>query len=910
MKRKARRKVNMRSIKFALLMTMVFFIAGSVNANWSNESSVSAGAGPDLDIDPVTGHLHISAMNNGVIYTEMDPNGAIIHQERVPNTGGIPGAGVFGTAISVDTEGNPHVCYRTDDGNHIYDIYYTHKDQSGWSTPLLIDENVKRGYMIRIDVDAQNRVHGVYGSAEGDNVWGPVTYFRIENGSITKRHNNLTQYRADDRVEIDASDGDNIHIILGCPDPNGGPVSYWRSTDGGNTMQYAGDIHDSAAIDRNGSPDLFVDASGNVHFCYGAAKDRDVNGTPSVRYNRWQNSSQVRDVVATQQGDCKTWKQDQGIASLAASANGQTVMIAYTDTDGGDLYTTMSSDDGQHWQERDFIAAAVGGQESRNKHIIRAHGNTFYLVYPANGIKLRIYNSTPTDQPPTADAGGPYNAQPGESILFDGSNSTDDVGIISFEWDFGDGSTGSGVQVNHAYASEGVYDVTLTVTDSAGQTHSEHASAVIGTAASTDWGNEIHISSGDTPDFDIHRATGNLHLLVMKNGVTYIELNGRGQVLQEETVPGTSGEEGMMRFGASIAVDSHGYPHIGYRNYRGSNYYDLYYIYKTETGWSSPIKIADRVLRGYVVRLAIDGADRVYYCHSSVTNTTTNTGPVNMHVYQNGQKLFNQNNIDQTRGDERYELDVSENGIVDLVAGDLSYPSEGGPVYYWRSSSPGEQLRYMGDQHHTDARGANGSPDIFVDALNNTHICYGVELDRTIGRKPSLRYLRMENGSKIRDVRVTDDGELSDWKFGLGIGSVAASADGQTVVAAYTQTEDGDLYTRISQDGGDTWGNREKLSAGWHSAETRNKHLIRANGNAFYLIYPRDGIKLRIMGNPPQAQPYLMITPTELDFSNTQTEHSFTVKNSGGGTLTWNSGTVNAPWVTNIQPTGADLLSG
>ena len=74
-------------------------------------------------------------------------------------------------------------------------------------------------------------------------------------------------------------------------------------------------------------------------------------------------------------------------------------------------------------------------------------------------------------------------------------------------------------------------------------------------------------------------------------------------------------------------MDSQGFPHIGYRDYRGDKEYDLYYIYKSSSGWSSPLKIAEKVLRGYVVRLAVDDADRVYYCHSSVTDIPTNTGP-------------------------------------------------------------------------------------------------------------------------------------------------------------------------------------------------------------------------------------------------------------------------------------------
>ena len=30
------------------------------------------------------------------------------------------------------------------------------------------------------------------------------------------------------------------------------------------------------------------------------------------------------------------------------------------------------------------------------------------------------------------------------------------------------------------------------------------------------WSDAIHISSGDTPDFDIHQATGNLHLISIR----------------------------------------------------------------------------------------------------------------------------------------------------------------------------------------------------------------------------------------------------------------------------------------------------------------------------------------------------------------------------------------------------------
>ena len=60
-------------------------------------------------------------------------------------------------------------------------------------------------------------------------------------------------------------------------------------------------------------------------------------------------------------------------------------------------------------------------------------------------------------------------AQVGEPIRFDGTASRPAVGkIISYYWDFGDGSTDSGPVVTHAYGSQNTYIVTLTVIDEGG----------------------------------------------------------------------------------------------------------------------------------------------------------------------------------------------------------------------------------------------------------------------------------------------------------------------------------------------------------------------------------------------------------------------------------------------------------
>jgi PKD repeat protein len=59
-----------------------------------------------------------------------------------------------------------------------------------------------------------------------------------------------------------------------------------------------------------------------------------------------------------------------------------------------------------------------------------------------------------------------------ESINFDASGSYDpDGSIVSYSWDFGDGTTATGVTVSNAYIYAGSYTVTLTVTDNRGATN-------------------------------------------------------------------------------------------------------------------------------------------------------------------------------------------------------------------------------------------------------------------------------------------------------------------------------------------------------------------------------------------------------------------------------------------------------
>ena len=91
-----------------------------------------------------------------------------------------------------------------------------------------------------------------------------------------------------------------------------------------------------------------------------------------------------------------------------------------------------------------------------------ANNHLLYTLFGTGG------GGDSTNQPPTAS----FTFSCTElACSFNGSGSSDpDGSIASYAWDFGDGTTGSGVTASRTYAAGGSYTVTLTVTDDDGAT--------------------------------------------------------------------------------------------------------------------------------------------------------------------------------------------------------------------------------------------------------------------------------------------------------------------------------------------------------------------------------------------------------------------------------------------------------
>jgi PKD repeat protein len=113
------------------------------------------------------------------------------------------------------------------------------------------------------------------------------------------------------------------------------------------------------------------------------------------------------------------------------------------------------------------------GTGSAPEHTYRS-GGTFTVTLSVTDDRVgsgSISQDITVADPPNV---GPSAAASASCTLldcaFDGGTSFDPDGdVVSYEWDFGDGQSGSGPVPTHSYAVGGTYDVTLTVTDDDGE---------------------------------------------------------------------------------------------------------------------------------------------------------------------------------------------------------------------------------------------------------------------------------------------------------------------------------------------------------------------------------------------------------------------------------------------------------
>ncbi|MFA5363708.1 MAG: PKD domain-containing protein [Candidatus Bathyarchaeia archaeon] len=123
------------------------------------------------------------------------------------------------------------------------------------------------------------------------------------------------------------------------------------------------------------------------------------------------------------------------------------------------------------WDFGDF-SSATGVTVTHTYSIGGTYTVTLKVTDNDGATGITTYSKTVNNQPPVAvieKSAGTLSS--GDSVTFNAVNSYDPDGVIlSYKWDFGDGTTATDTVTSHTYANNGAYTVTLTVTDNQGAT--------------------------------------------------------------------------------------------------------------------------------------------------------------------------------------------------------------------------------------------------------------------------------------------------------------------------------------------------------------------------------------------------------------------------------------------------------
>ena len=230
----------------------------------------------------------------------------------------------------------------------------------------------------------------------------------------------------------------------------------------GTILRYDWDFgDDTSAIDAGPSPSHSYGASGNFSVTLTVFDDAGATAmdSTSVSVGNVSNQAPVADANGPYTGTLDSAVQFDGSASF--DPDGTIVSYAWDFGDGN----SGSGVNPSH-------SYTVDGQFSVSLSVTDNTG--------ASASDITLATIGVGNQPPTADANGPYNGSVGVAIQFDGTGSADpDGNQLSYAWNFGDGNSGTGPNPSHSYTTAGVYNVSLTVTDSAGASDSSMTTATV-----------------------------------------------------------------------------------------------------------------------------------------------------------------------------------------------------------------------------------------------------------------------------------------------------------------------------------------------------------------------------------------------------------------------------------------------
>lgn len=314
--------------------------------------------------------------------------------------------------------------------------------------------------------------------------------------------------------------------------PDGSKIVFQSMRNGANYQIYSMNANGSNQVNLANTASSEVKPSWSPDGAKIAfASDRDHSGYSSIYLMSYNGSNQQR--LTFSSGDIEdsqpAWSRDGSRIAFVSTRDSTTKTWQETDDDGNyitrsqlrinkEIYVMIAdgsgqtrlthdlgNDDSPSWsfdgltilfrsdRERDccdpasqvwLMNADGSGQTDLTNSNTGDYSPSLGLAFPDITMSPRPPTAPPDSGPPVSNPGGPYSAQSGQVIQLNGSGSFDPNGtIVSYSWNFGDGTSGTGSIVNHQYQVAGTYPVSLAVTDNSGNTSTSEGSVTIDSVA-------------------------------------------------------------------------------------------------------------------------------------------------------------------------------------------------------------------------------------------------------------------------------------------------------------------------------------------------------------------------------------------------------------------------------------------
>jgi hypothetical protein len=355
-----------------------------------------------------------------------------------------------GTSISLDSNDRPHISYHDLSNSQ---LKYANRTGGFW-LHVSIGKAGGPGLHTSIALDSGDRPHMSYQYYPSYDV-----RYASYTGSSWLIETADWAYDIGGYTSIALDNSDRPHISY--HESANGWLKYAKrnesvwNTEIADSTQSAGD-YSSIALDGNDYP----------HISY-------YNADPynELKYARWDGSAWNIEVVDSGNRVGK-------FTSIALDGD-DFPHITYLDSTNGDL--KYARWDGSAWNIETVDSDGDVGWFSSIDLDNQDKPHISYFDWTNSNLKYATKANLTANEPPLANAGDDSEAEEGAETTFDGSGSIDPEGDdLSFEWDFdasvdsdGDGNYSNDVDGNgstpvHVYGDDGVYTVTLKVTDIAG----------------------------------------------------------------------------------------------------------------------------------------------------------------------------------------------------------------------------------------------------------------------------------------------------------------------------------------------------------------------------------------------------------------------------------------------------------